>query len=133
MVERDPTRAKELQESLDIALKDHADEIYRQDRSNLTGARILRLQALDVRELIEIKSGAVRNMAISWLKEIQPIAKIVFGEELDEESIGASQEYRPTVFDGIFGRARLLIPDGQNGPAVAIDLAAHDSVQNEPW
>lgn len=34
MVERDPTRVKELQESLDIMLKNHADSSYQKDASN---------------------------------------------------------------------------------------------------
>lgn len=127
MMERDPARVNVLNDSLDIAIKNHADRVYLKNPANRSYAQALRLRALEVRELMETKSGKVTSIAQSTLKDIQPIARIVFDGELTVGSIDADGEYKHTVFDGIYGRARIVSKEDTANPEVALDLTAEDS------
>jgi len=110
------------------ALKKHADNSVCTNISNAKYADQTRQRAEAAKELIESKRGAVAGVAISWRAEIQPLAEIVFGRNLDGTQIGLLREYSPTAFEGILGRTCIISTDEMLGAAISLDLAAQDSV-----
>ncbi len=115
-------------EALDVAIKNHADYIYIQGSSR-EHAKALRLQALAVRELINNASGEVKDAVIGRIPDIQPILELVFGEDIKPDQIGENADYVPTLFRGIYGRARVVTRPKTDGRNIALDLAAEDSLK----
>ena len=113
-------------EALDIAIKNHADGVYRRS-SDLQYAQALRLQALAVRQLIDAKAGEVKDAVVSQAIDMRPILDILFGKKIEPEQAEGGMDYTPTVIEGIYGRIRLA-PGGGESQEVSLDLAAKDSI-----
>lgn len=105
-------------------LKTHAADTLQSSPSNARYAEGVRGKAEEVRELIETRAGSVKSVAATWIEDMRPIMEALFGINLEGHQLGEYAEYRPTVFDGISGRARIVSVDETWGPALILDLTA---------
>jgi hypothetical protein len=109
-------------------LNRHAAEVVERSPTSALYAETVRNRAQAVQALITDQIGEVKGVVTSWMEEVQPFAETLFDLNLDGEQLGALREYTPTVFQGIYGRTRILSTDEMFGPTITLDLAAEDSI-----
>lgn len=108
-----------------------AGEIVMRNPGNVLYAASVFRRAAEVEALLITKTGEVRGVVNSWTNELQPLLEAVFGRSLEGEQLGTFQDYVPTIFNGIYGRTRVVSTDEIFGPCIALDLAAEGAVNPE--